>query len=63
MLMTIILVLGIAAVGLHLFVAYIVPMFNPDRTAVALLCGIVAVIAIVLAFLVGFHVIVIPSGG
>lgn len=61
MLMTILLVLAIAAVGLHLFVAYIVPMFSPTRSAIALLCGVIAVIAIVLAFLVGFHVIVIPS--
>lgn len=63
MLMTILLVLAIAAVGLHLFVSYIVPMFAPTRSAVAFICGVVALIAIVLAFLVGFHVIVISSGG
>jgi len=66
MLMTIFLILGIAAVGLHLLMAYIVPVFNraPESrlSALVLFCFALAALAIVLALLVGFHVVVFPSG-
>ncbi len=70
MLMTIILILGIAYVGLALFNGYVVPMFaavrakGPDDRILfsVMLSALVALIAIVLAILVGFHVVIIPSG-
>jgi len=65
MLMIIFLILGIAAVGLHLFMAYVVPLFDRAEdtrlSGVQIFCGVLALLAIILAILVGFHVIEIPA--
>jgi hypothetical protein len=66
MLTIIFLILGIAAVALHLFVTYVVPVLSRPTdsrvSAVQVLCAIVAAAAIVVAILLACGAKVLPAG-